>query len=252
MNGDDGRSAQASRLRGDRPDAAPLAGIGACVFDAYGTLFDVASPARRCTDALGEDATRLAALWRERQLAYSWLRTVQGRHVDFWQVTGDALDFALEALRIDDQALRARLLELYRTPDVYAEVPPMLAALRRAGIFTAILSNGAPAMLDSAVRAAGLGAMLDAVWSVEAAGAFKPHPDVYRLAVEGSGKAARAIAFVSSNGWDAHAASAYGMRAIWCNRHAQPDERLPGAPDRVLETLETLPAIVVAAREAAR
>lgn len=222
----------------------PLAGIEACVFDAYGTLFDVASPARRCTDALGDDAPRLAALWRERQLAYSWLRTVQGRHVDFWRVTSDALDFALEALRIDDRALRARLLELYRTPDVYAEVPAMLAALRRAGVYTAILSNGAPAMLASAARASGLDELLDALWSVEAAGVYKPHPDVYRLAVDGSGKPARAIAFVSSNGWDAHAASAFGMRVIWCNRHAMPDERLPGAPDRVVATLEGLPALV--------
>jgi 2-haloacid dehalogenase len=243
---------------GDFARGAPAApaqsidGIEACVFDAYGTLFDVASPARRCADALGDDAPRLAALWRERQLAYSWLRTVQGRHADFWQVTSEALDFALEALRVDDPALRARLLELYRTPDVYAEVPAMLAALRRAGVFTAILSNGAPAMLDSAVRACGLDMLLDAVWSVEAAGVFKPHPDVYRLAVDGSGKPARAIAFVSSNGWDAHAASAFGMRAVWCNRHAQPDERLPGAPDRVVATLEGQPALVGAGDGATR
>jgi len=230
--------------RSDATTMQPLAGIEACAFDAYGTLFDVASPARRCTDALGDDAPRLAALWRERQLAYSWLRTVQGRHADFWQVTSDALDFALDALRVDDAALRARLLELYRTPDVYAEVPAMLAALRRAGVFTAILSNGAPAMLASAARASGLDAMLDAVWSVEAAGVFKPHPDVYRLAVDGSGRRAHAIAFVSSNGWDAHAASAFGMRAIWCNRHAEPDERLPGAPDRVVATLARLPVLV--------
>jgi 2-haloacid dehalogenase len=167
-------------------------------------------------------------------------------------VTGDALDFALEALDVDDPSLRARLVELYRTPDVYAEVPPMLAALRRAGIYTAILSNGSPAMLDSAVRAAGLCAMLDAVWSVESAGVYKPHPDVYRLAVDGSGKRAHAIAFVSSNGWDAHAASAYGMRVIWCNRHGQPDERLPGAPDRIVTTLAALPAIVGASREGMR
>lgn len=226
---------------------APLAGVRACVFDAYGTLFDVASPARRCTDALGDAAPRLAAIWRERQLRYSWLRTLQRRHADFWQVTGDALDFALATLGIAQPALRGRLMELYRTPDVHAEVPGMLAALKRAGMFTAILSNGAPAMLDSAVRACGLDTVLDAVWSVEAAGVYKPHPDVYRLAVDGSGADVHAIVFVSSNGWDAHAASAFGMRTVWCNRHGEVDERLPGAPDRVVATLEGLPALVGAA-----
>ncbi len=231
-----------SALRGET-----LPGVRACVFDAYGTLFDVASPARRCTDALGDAAPRLAAIWRERQLRYSWLRTLQRRHVDFWQVTGDALDFALETLGIAQPALRARLMELYRTPDVFAEVPGMLAALKRAGLFTAILSNGAPAMLESAVRACGLDTLLDAVWSVEAAGVYKPHPDVYRLAVDGTGMDARAIAFVSSNAWDAHAASAFGMQVVWCNRHDEVDERLPGVPDRVLPTLAGLPALVGAA-----
>ena len=102
-------------------------------------------------------------------------------------------------------------------------------------------------MLDSAVRACGLDTVLDAVWSVEAAGVYKPHPDVYRLAVDGSGADVHAIVFVSSNGWDAHAASAFGMRTVWCNRHGEVDERLPGAPDRVVATLEGLPALVGAA-----
>jgi 2-haloacid dehalogenase len=220
-------------------NGAPLEGIEACVFDAYGTLFDVASAARRCRDVVGEKADALAATWRDKQLQYTWLRTVQHRHADFWQVTGDALDFALETLAIGTPALRERLMQSYLTLDAFAEVPGV-----RAGLKTAILSNGSPAMLDAAVDAAGIGSLLDAVLSVEAVGVYKPHPDVYGLAVDTLGVAARAIAFQSSNGWDAYAASAFGMRVVWCNRYGQRAERLPGAPDREISTLAELPAIV--------
>jgi len=224
--------------------AAPLTGIEACVFDAYGTLLDVASVAMRCRDALGDNAAALATLWRDKQLQYSWLRAVQGRHADFWQVTGDALDFAMETLAIATPALRERLMQSYLTLDAYAEVPGVLDRLRRAGMKTAILSNGTPGMLDAAVRAAGLAGLLDAVLSVESVGVYKPNPAVYQLAVDRLGVAASAIAFQSSNAWDAHAASAFGMRVVWCNRHRQRAERLPGAPDREITTLAELPAIV--------
>jgi 2-haloacid dehalogenase len=224
---------------------APLVGIEACVFDAYGTLLDVASAAMRCRDALGDDnAAALATLWRDKQLQYSWLRAAQGRHADFWQVTGDALDFAMETLAINAPALRERLMQSYLTLDAYAEVPGVLDRLRRAGMKTAILSNGTPRMLDAAVRAARLTGLLDAVLSVESVGVYKPNPAVYELAVDRLGVAASAIAFQSSNAWDAHAASAFGMRVVWCNRHRQRAERLPGAPDREIATLAELPAIV--------
>ena len=118
---------------------APLEGIRACVFDAYGTLFDYASAAARCGDALGDKLERLTALWREKQLQYTWLRALQGRHADFWQVTGEALDFTMETLRVDDPKLRSRLMELYLTLDVFPEVPAMLARLKAAGLRTAIL-----------------------------------------------------------------------------------------------------------------
>lgn len=226
---------------------APLEGIEACVFDAYGTLFDVAAAARSCRDVLGDDADTLAAIWRDKQLQYSWLRAVQGRHADFWRVTGDALDFALETLAIGRPALRERLMQLYLELDAFAEVPDVLGRLKRAGLKTAILSNGSPMMLDAAVKAAGLKDLLDAVLSVEAVGVYKPHPSVYQLAVDRLGVAAGAIAFQSSNAWDAHAASAFGMRVVWCNRYGQRTERLPGAPDREISTLAELPAIVGAA-----
>jgi 2-haloacid dehalogenase len=221
-----------------------LTGIRACVFDAYGTLFDVASAAAQCRDELGDRAGPLAALWRDKQVQYSWLRAVQRRHVDFWQVTGDALDFALESLALDRPGLRERLLGCYARLSAYPEVAGVLATLRQAGLSTAILSNGSPAMLESAVRSANLAALFDSVLSVESVGAFKPHPDVYQLAVERVGVPASSILFVSSNGWDAYAASAFGMRVAWCNRHLQPRERLPGAPDVQIHSLDELPHLL--------
>jgi 2-haloacid dehalogenase len=224
----------------------PLDGIHACVFDAYGTLFDVASAAQRCADALGDAAPRLATLWRDKQLQYTWLRAVQGRHADFWQVTGDALDFALESLGLADPGLRGRLMQLYLTLDAYPDAPAALRQLRDAGLATAILSNGSPAMLAAVVRNARLGDLLDHVLSVEEAGVYKPHARVYQLAVDRLAVPAREIAFISSNGWDAWAASAFGMRAIWCNRQSQTRERLPGDPDREIHFLSELPTLVIA------
>jgi 2-haloacid dehalogenase len=221
-----------------------LPGIRACVFDAYGTLFDFASAAAACRDALGDKGAALTALWREKQLQYSWLRGLQGRHADFWQVTGDALDFALETLGIDDNVLRDRLMNLYLALDAFPEVPAMLARLKAAGLKTAILSNGSPAMLEALVKHAGIGRFLDAVLSVEEVSVYKPHPKVYQLAVDRLAVAPAAIAFQSSNGWDAYAASAFGLRVVWCNRYGQRLERLPGKPDREITSLAELPALL--------
>jgi 2-haloacid dehalogenase len=225
----------------------PLVGVKACVFDAYGTLFDFASAAKGCRDVLGDGVDRLTALWRDKQLQYTWLRALQGRHADFWQVTGDALDFAMETLAIDKPGLRDRLMGLYLTLDAFPEVPDVLEHLKKAGLRTAILSNGSPKMLEAVVRASGLNTLLDAVLSVEEVGVYKPHPKVYQLAVDRLGIRAGAIAFQSSNAWDAYAASAFGMQVVWCNRYGQRPERLPGAPDRVVKSLAELPALVGAA-----
>ncbi|GAB4466726.1 MAG: haloacid dehalogenase type II [Burkholderiaceae bacterium] len=221
-----------------------IEGVRACVFDAYGTLFDFASAAARCRDELGDRVGALTALWRDKQLQYTWLRALQGRHADFWQVTGDALDFALETLGLAAPALRARLMNLYLTLEPFPEVTATLRALKSRGLATAILSNGTPAMLDAAVRAAGLADVLDAVLSVEEVGVYKPHPRVYQLAVDRLGIPAAAIAFQSSNAWDAYAASAFGMRVVWCNRYGQRAERLPGHPDAVVASLAELPALL--------
>ena len=227
-------------------DAALLDGIRACVFDAYGTLFDFASAAARCADALGDKAQALTPLWRDKQLQYTWLRAAQNRHADFWQVTGDALDFALETLGIADRqgALRRRLMDCYLTLEAFPEVPTVLRQLKSAGFVTAILSNGTPEMLAAAVQHAGIGGVLDHVLSVEEVGVFKPAPAVYRLAVDRLGIPSNAIAFQSSNAWDIHAASAFGLRTVWCNRSGQRRERLPGAPDREVKTLAELPDLL--------
>lgn len=223
---------------------AALTGIRACVFDAYGTLFDYASAAASCRDALGDKHAALNSLWREKQLQYTWLRALQGRHVDFWHVTGDALDFAMETLAIRDAALRSRLMDLYLTLDVFPEVPGMLRHLKAAGLKTAILSNGSPNMLRAGVAGAKIGPLLDAVLSVEEVGVYKPHPKVYQLAIDRLSVEPGAVAFQSSNAWDAYAASAFGMRVVWCNRYGQRPERLPGKPDREIKSLAELPALV--------
>lgn len=127
-----------------KPTSAVPSGVRACVFDAYGTLFDFASAASRCRDLLGERLEPLNALWRDKQLQYTWLRTLQGRHTDFWHVTRDALDFALETLGLVDDALRDRLMSLYLTVDAFPEVPETMRRLKKAGLQTAILSNGTP------------------------------------------------------------------------------------------------------------
>jgi 2-haloacid dehalogenase len=222
----------------------PLDGIRACVFDAYGTLFDYASAAARCTEVLGDAAGRLTALWRDKQVQYTWLRAAQGRHANFWQVTGDALDFAMESLGIGDGALRERLMRLYLTLEVFPEVLDTLSRLKAARLKTAILSNGSPAMLQSAVKSAKIGPLLDGVLSVEEVGVYKPHPKVYQLAVDRLALPVHDILFVSSNAWDAYAASAFGMRVAWCNRYGQRPERLPGNPDRTITSLAQLPALV--------
>ena len=224
-----------------------LEGISACVFDAYGTLFDVNAAAQHCAAELGDKWQPLAELWRGRQLQYTWLRSLMGNYADFWQVTGEALDFALDVFKVDDRALRDRLMELYLKLDAYPEVGDVLRRLQDAGMKTAILSNGSPKMLAAAVDNAGIGGALDAVISADEIKIYKTAPAVYQLAVDQLGVAPANISFQSSNAWDAHAASNFGFRVVWVNRFAQPQERLPGQPDVMLDNLKPLLAVVGAA-----
>ncbi|MEK9967895.1 MAG: haloacid dehalogenase type II [Ferrovibrio sp.] len=219
-------------------------GIKACLFDAYGTLFDVSAAARALASELGPHWQPLADTWRAKQLNYSWLRSLMGAHVDFWQVTADALDFAMDERGIREAGLRQRLLDLYFNLACYPEVPDMLRRLKDAGLITGILSNGSPPMLEAACRSAGLDSLIDHLISVEDVGIYKPDPRIYRLAMERLMLPAAAIAFHSSNGWDIHAGKRAGFFAIWINRSGQPAERLPNPPDVVLRSLDEVPAIL--------
>ena len=223
--------------------------ITTCVFDAYGTLFDVAAAARNVAQEPSHDDfaahwPKLAEIWRAKQLQYTWLRAITDTHTDFWRVTQDGLDFALEALGLQcDDALRARLLQLYWELQAFDEVPAMLTSLKSKGFKTAILSNGSPDMLDGAVRSAGLNESLDAVLSVQSVGVFKPDRRVYDMVGAHFGCAKDQVLFVSSNGWDAAAASGYGFTTAWVNRAGDPVDRLPWAAQHMLQDLTDIPTL---------
>ena len=227
--------------------------IKTCIFDAYGTLFDVAAAARQAAaepefPQLSDNWATLAQNWRLKQLQYTWLRAVTGAHTNFWQVTQEGLDWALEAAGLDGQTnLRQRLLDLYWELAAYPEVPAMLRALKDAGYQTAILSNGSPQMLAGAVDSAGLGDLLDDVLSVESVGIFKPAAAVYDLVGQRFGDERPEVLFVSSNGWDAGCATGYGFTTAWVNRADEPVDRLPWRPAHVLSDLTPIPDIAAKA-----
>lgn len=222
----------------------PISGIEACVFDAYGTLFNIHAPVARVAGQIGENADAVSNLWRQKQLQYTWLRSLMGAHVDFWQVTSDALEYALEAHGIDNPGLHGQLMDLYLTLDAYGDVAPALGALKAAGKKTAILSNGNPTMLNAAVASAGLENLLDAALSVEEVGIYKPDRRVYQIAVDRLGVKASAICFVSTNGWDAAAAADFGFQVVWLNRFSLVWERLPGTRRATITGLDELAALL--------
>ena len=222
-----------------------LEGVSACVFDAYGTLFDVASPVARQQSTLGDKAADVAKLWRAKQLEYTWVRSLVGAHADFWKVTRDALDFTLESLVIDEPGLADELMTDVLKLDLYSDVATALQALRSKGKRLAILSNGSPSMLDSLVRHAGLDKMFEHVLSVEEVGIYKPSRRVYRLAMQKFGlHDAPSICFVSGNGWDAHSAAQFGFQAVRLMRTPAPEDRLPGKLSGVIESLGQLEGMV--------
>ncbi len=218
--------------------------VEACVFDAYGTLLDFNSAAGRAKDTLGDNADALSSLWRQKQLEYTWLRSLMGAYAPFWQVTGEALDYAMEALAIADDELRQRLMQFYLALDPFPEVAATLKILKQAGIKTAILTNGSPQMITAACRNAGIDVFLDAILSVDEVEVYKPHPSVYQLAVDRLGVAKERISFQSSNSWDAVGASHFGFQVAWCNRYDQRFDRLPAQPDAVIKSLAELPLLI--------
>jgi 2-haloacid dehalogenase len=212
--------------------------VSALLFDAYGTLFDVHSVVE-AGRAVTADPSALSALWRQKQLEYTWLRSLMGRYEDFWAVTEAALVFACRRLGIAlDPGARRTLMDAYLTLAPFPEVPEALARLGE--LRRAILSNGAPRMLEAAVAHAGLGPHLDAVISVDEVRTFKPAPAVYALGARRLGMPPEAIGFVSSNGWDVAGAKAFGFQVAWVNRQGAPPEELGVAPDLEVRDLGAL------------
>jgi len=226
------------------PQKSLIPNIKACVFDAYGTLFDVHSAVGKYYERLGDVADQVSALWRTKQLEYTWLRSLMKKHVDFWQITRDGLDYALDVFNITDRQLRSDLIDAYLQLQCYPEVTDTLQKLKAGGRKIAILSNGSPAMLEAVVKSSGLADLVQTILSVETVGVFKPHPAVYQLAVDRLGVAAPEIVFMSSNAWDAVGATAFGLRVAWINRFDQRPERLPYQPDTEIKTLAELPGLL--------
>ncbi|HED14783.1 MAG TPA: haloacid dehalogenase type II [Gammaproteobacteria bacterium] len=216
----------------------------ACVFDAYGTLFDVHSAVAAHRSLLGDKADAVSNCWRLKQLQYTWLRSLMGQYVDFWQVTRDGLDFALEQEQIEGDDIAETLMSAYLSLACFAEVPATLRALNADGQPCAILSNGSPTMLAAAVKNSDIHDQLQAVLSVDGIGIYKPDPRVYRLACTALNLAAQEILFMSSNAWDVCGAAHFGFQVVHINRFGQPAERLPGNPVAQLTTLEGLPALL--------
>lgn len=210
------------------------------IFDAYGTLFDVHAAIARHRQEMGPDADRVSAIWRTKQLEYSWTLTLAGHYTDFWVLTERALDYALALVPNTNKALKPTLLDAYFRLDAFPDARSVLKALKAKGCKTGILSNGSPAMLKGAVDAARIGGDLDAVLSVDTLKMFKPRPEVYGLVTEHFKCRADDVTFVSSNRWDVMAGISVGFRGIWVNRAKMPDEYVDFAPAHILGDLSSL------------
>ena len=218
--------------------------IKACIFDAYGTLFDVNAACRELSKEVGDNWEKLASLWRLRQVEYTWLRNSMDEYIDFWQITSDALDYAMETLGIENNELREELLNLYLKLEAYPEVNDLLKKLKQRGLMTGILSNGSMKMLNSAVDNANIREYLDEILSVEECKIYKPSSKVYDLVKIKMQISKENVLFFSSNAWDMHAASNYGFKTIWVNRFNAKLERLPGKPIDIVNSLDKIDEII--------
>ncbi len=220
--------------------------IKVCVFDAYGTLLDVNSAAKHYAATTNnkqfkEAWKKIAIDWREKQLSYSWLRTIMNMHVDFWEITKDSLDYALDAAKItSDENLKLDLLRLYLELEPYPEVRKALLTLRDLGFKTSILSNGSVKMLNSALDSAGIKNLFDKVLSVDDVKVFKPSRVVYQKVCESFECSSDEVLFVSSNGWDISGALSAGFHCVWINRFQLPIDRLPNKPTLIQDDLKSL------------
>jgi 2-haloacid dehalogenase len=205
--------------------------VRAYAFDAYGTLFDVHSAIRRQAEAIGPDADAMSAMWRTKQLEYSWTRTLMGRYIDFWELTQQALDFALARFPAIDPAIRPQLLDAYWRLQAYPDVLPALERLRRAGHALALFTNGTRAMAEAAANASAVLPFLDDVVTVDEVGLFKTRPETYAYLCRRLDLPPGDVCLVSSNRWDVAGGAASGLRTIWVNRTGQSDEYGDLPPD---------------------
>ena len=214
--------------------------VKVCIFDAYGTLFDVNAACRELSKEVGEQWQELATLWRVRQVEYTWLRNSMNEYINFWNITEDALEYAMETLNIKNKELKKKLLDLYLKLEAYPEVEKVLTQLKKEGYQTGILSNGSEEMLASAVKNAKLENLLNKVLSVEKCKVYKPSSKVYDLVEKEFNIDKINCAFFSSNAWDMHAAAHYGFKTIWVNRFDGNLEKLPGKPYKIVQSLEKI------------
>jgi 2-haloacid dehalogenase len=216
----------------------------ALVFDAYGTLFDVLSVTSLCELLFPGSGSALAVTWRSKQLQYSLLRSMMERYLDFWRITQDALAYSSRALGLDlTSEKRDRLMEVYRTLHAFPDVKPGLQQLKVKGVRLAILSNGAPEMLQSATVSAGIADLLDEIISVDEIKVYKPNPRVYQLASSRLRVPTEDIGFVSSNGWDVAGAASAGLTTFWIQRAAaEPPEELGYRAAHVVHAITDLSA----------
>ncbi len=209
-------------------------------FDAYGTLFDVASAIGVHRESVGPDADAFAALWRSKQLEYTWTLTMMGRYEDFWTLTTRALDFCLARYPLVDGSLRQPLLDAYQVLGAYADVAPTLERLRSNGARIAVFTNGTRGMVTNAIAAAGVSSLIDDVVSLDVARTFKTVPRAYDHLCMQLGVSASEITLVSSNRWDVAGGVSFGLSAVWCNRTNMPDEYSDLSPSRTVSTLSEI------------
>jgi len=208
-------------------------------FDAYGTLFDVYSVSSLAEELFPGKGAQLSTIWRDKQIEYTRLRTLCDKYADFWQVTGDALDYACATLGLEPTpSSRGRLMGQYAELSAFPENAEQLLRLKDAGINLSILSNGTPWMLDQAVKASGLEGYFEHILSVDAVKRFKTAPEAYQMGPDALSCHTKEILFVSSNSWDICGATWFGYRTIWLNRYGLPLERLGVEPHQIGTSLE--------------
>ena len=213
--------------------------IKAIIFDAYGTLFDVNSAAEKCKNKIGNKWESLANYWRTTQLEYTWLRSLMGRHKDFWQVTEDSLEKSMKVFEIDF-IMKSELLNLYKKLSTFIEVPNVLSSLKKKSFKLAILSNGTPQLLNELVDSNNLENIFDDIFSIEEVGIFKPSSKVYDIPVKKYKIKKKEIAFLSANTWDVSGGGNYGYTSIWVNRNKNVFDNLDCKPNKEIKNLNQL------------